>query len=80
MKDLQSLAGLLNFLNKAIYPGRAFTRCMYSKFAPLVSNDCRGVTKLLPHHHISLDKEFQEDCKMWLSFLEEGKRGLPAFC
>ena len=73
VQDLQSLAGLLNFLNKVIYPGHAFTRCMYSKFAPLVSNDCRGEVKLLPHYHVSLDKEFREDCKMWLSFLEQGK-------
>ena len=30
VKQLQSLAGLLNFLNRAITPGRAFTRRMYA--------------------------------------------------
>ena len=33
VKDLESLAGLLNFLNRAIFPGRAFTHRMYAKFA-----------------------------------------------
>ena len=31
IKQLQSLTGLLNFMNKAIVPGRAFTRRMYTK-------------------------------------------------
>ena len=29
IKEIQCLTGLLNFLNKAIIPGRAFTRRMY---------------------------------------------------
>ena len=33
VKQLQSLTGFLNFLNKAIFPGRAFTRRMYSKYS-----------------------------------------------
>lgn len=33
--DLQRLTGLLNFLCKAIFPGRAFTRRMYAKFKSL---------------------------------------------
>ena len=33
VRDLQSLAGLLNFLNRVIVPGRAFTRRMYVKFS-----------------------------------------------
>ena len=32
IKELQQLAGLLNCLNQAIFPGRAFTRRMYFKF------------------------------------------------
>ena len=31
--QLQSLAGLLNFFNKAVHPGRTFTHRMYAKFA-----------------------------------------------
>ena len=34
--DLQSLAGLLNCLNKAIHLGQAFTRLMYAKFTNIV--------------------------------------------
>ena len=34
---LQQLCGFLNFLNRAIFPGRAFTRKMYSKFAGVVN-------------------------------------------
>ena len=33
VKDLQSLCGFLNFLNRAVIPGRAFTRRMYAKFS-----------------------------------------------
>ena len=33
VKQLQALTELLNFLCRAIHPGRAFTRCMYVKFS-----------------------------------------------
>ena len=63
IKELQSLAGLLNFLNRAIHPGRAFTRRMYAKFSgPTLMN-------LKPHHHVRLDREFKQDCSVWLEFL-----------
>ena len=62
VKELEKLAGFLNFLNKAVTPGRAFTRRMYAKFAV-------QKLSLKPHHHIMLDKEFKDDCKMWKSFL-----------
>ena len=58
LKDLEKLAGFLNFLSRAIVPGQTFTRRMYTKFT--------GLDKLKPHHHIKLDKEFKEDCKIWL--------------
>ena len=67
VKQFQSLAGLLNFLNKAIFPGRAFTRRMYSKFVGLVSDSTNKVLK--PHHHINLDGEFRSDCLVWEQFL-----------
>ena len=69
VKDLEKLTGLLNFLNKAITPGRAFTRRMYAKFAT--------VPELKKHHHVRLDKEFKEDCRVWTCFLEAG---LLAIC
>ena len=61
--QLQSLAGLLNFMNKAVYPGRAFTRRMYAKFSGDKFQD------LKKFHHVSLDREFHDDCKVWLEFL-----------
>ena len=86
VKELQSLAGLLNFLNQAIHPGRAFTRRMYAKFSCItagkVTRDLEGdsssaVTvqakrRLNPYHHISLDAEFRSDCRVWQNFLESG--------
>ena len=62
VKDMERLAGYLNFLNRAIFPGRAFTRRMYAKFTNLT-------TKLKGHHHVKLDNEYKEYCKIWLSFL-----------
>ena len=61
------MTGLLNFLNKAITPGRAFTRRMYAKAS--------GLT-LKPHHHIRLDREFRSDCEVWCNFLLSTHRGL----
>ena len=78
IKEIQGLAGLLNFLNKAIVPGRAFMRRMYSKYAGLIETkrgnfvriDSEGKsTQLKRYHHINLDAEFRNDCKVWLTFL-----------
>ena len=63
VKDLEVLTGYLNFLNRAIFLGRAFTRRMYAKFTNLSQN-------LKKHHHLRIDKEFKEDCKVWLNFLD----------
>ena len=76
VKELQQLCGFLNFLGKAIFPGRTFTRWMYSKYSkvvnikgsdnPLMANDF----KLKQHHHVKLDSEFKLDCQIWIEFLE----------
>ena len=73
VKSLQSLTGHLNFLNKAIYPGRAFTRRMYAKFAPKtgLSTNKQLKGKLKQHHHVRLDKEFKLDCEVWVEFLSD---------
>ena len=65
IKELQRLAGHLNFINRTIVPGRVFTTRMHAKFT--------GSTfkKLKPHHHVRLDKEFKQDCSMWVSFLTD---------
>ena len=60
VKFVQQLTGTLNFLNRVIIPGRAFTRGMHKK---LVS---RGIEKLQAHHHVWLDAPFISDCRMWL--------------
>ena len=64
--ELQQFTGYLNFLCKAIYPGRAFTRRMYAKIEWLDSKENR----LKQYHHMSLDPEFRKDCQVWISFLE----------
>ena len=65
IKFIQSLTGTLNFLTKAIVPGRAFTMSMYDK---LKTTNARG-QKLKQYHHISLNKSFKQDCAMWEEFL-----------
>ena len=65
VKELQTLCGYLNFLGKAIYPGRAFTWRMYSKYAGLVdikSSSSKVVgLKYQPkqYHHVKVDWEFK---------------------
>ena len=83
IKELQSLCGYLNFLNKAVVLGRTFTRRMYAKFSHVV--DCTGWNnsrarireissnnkpRLKPHYHVCLDAEFKSDCSVWIQFLE----------
>ena len=63
---VQKLTGTLNFLNKAMVPGRAFTRGMYQK---LTLKDKKG-NMLKQHHHIWLNNQFVQDCRMWIRFLE----------
>ena len=65
IKFVQQLTGVLNFLHKAIIPGRAFTRGMYSR---LKLKDSKG-RLLKQHHHIYLNAEFINDWRVWLTFL-----------
>ena len=85
VKDLQNLAGLLNFLTRAIHLGRAFTRRMHAKFSGLVETLTnlmkngaeKHINKILkPYHHVHLDKEFRDDCLVWESFLLEGLKSV----
>ena len=66
IKEVQKLTGMLNFLTKAIVPGRTFTRNMYDKLK--VKKD--DGTMLKQYHHINLGADFRADCEMWLIFLE----------
>ena len=67
---IQRLTGTLNFLNKAIVPGRTFLRAMYSKLK--LKNTSSEVLK--PFHHVNLDKNFISDCKIWQTFLNTDKQ------
>ena len=68
VQDIQKLTGYLNFLNRAIVPGRAFTQRMYAKLS-MKSTKTGNPIKM--HHHISLDAEFKSDASMWERFLEK---------
>lgn len=59
VRQVQGLAGLLNFFCRAIVPGRAFTRRLYSMIAGLKQ-----------HHHIRVKSGMRDDCKIWLQFLK----------
>ena len=61
IKELQQLCGFLNFLGRAVVPGRAFTRQLYHYTK---SND-----KLKPHHHVKINQEMRLDLEMWNLFL-----------
>ena len=65
IKDIQCLTGLLNFISRAIIPGRAFTRFMYNKLRLTDKNN----RLLKQHHHVALDKSFRQDCEVWIDFL-----------
>ena len=66
IREVQCLTGLLNFLNRAIVPGRAFTRRMYAK---LKVTDRHG-RKLKQYHHVNIGSEFKKDAQVWQFFLE----------
>ena len=71
--EVQKLTGLLNFLNRAIYLGRVFTRRMYAKITS-------KMVILKQYHHINLDREFKSDCKMWLAFLQYSESNSEVLC
>ena len=73
VKDIQKLTGTLNFLGRALIPSRPFMRRMYAKLVDLRD----GTRKILkPHHHVTLDSEFLNDCKMWELFLVNSQKQL----
>ena len=63
IKELQQLARHLNFINRAIVPGRAFTRRMYAKFSGGNVVNAKGIP-LKSYHHVKLDADFRSDCHM----------------
>ena len=59
--ELQKLVGFLNFLCKAIVPGRTFLRRVYHYFS----------SNMLPHHHLRVNQDIRADLEMWIKFLNE---------
>ena len=60
LKELQSLLGSLNFMCRAIAPGRPFCR-------RLINATCGVVSR---HHHIKLNRGMRLDLRMWLHFFQ----------
>ena len=60
IRELQQLCGFLNFLGRAIVPGRAFTRRLYY----YTKN-----SSFKPHHHIRVNQEMKLDLEIWNIFL-----------
>ena len=70
VKEIQSLCELLNFLARAVVPGRTFTRRMYTKYSKITDKKGRVLKQ---HHHINLDDKFKNDCRIWLDFLTKSE-------
>ena len=64
LKNLQSLTGFLNFLGKAVIPGRAFTRRLYSVQTGAEDKN------LKKNHHVNVNAEMRLDLEMWEKFLD----------
>ena len=71
VKEIQELTGILNFLNRAIVPGRVFARCMYALMSVKLTR--KDGVALKQYHHVTLNREFKNDCKVWITFLENQK-------
>ena len=60
IKQLQALAGRLNFITKAVPHGRPFSRRIYDMFAGMK-----------PHWHMSITTELHKDLQMRSRFIQE---------
>ena len=58
------MCGLLNFISRAVVPGRAFTRRLYA-----YTSSKNKSKPLLPHHHITITGEMKKDLSTWVTFL-----------
>ena len=74
VKELQRLSGFLNFLNRAVLPGRAFTRSMYDAIKGKIEGKA-----LKGYHHVNLPAAFKSDCETWLKFLQDEEDNSPIF-
>ena len=62
VNQLQKICGILNFLGRAVLPGRVFTRCLYSHLGGKNAN-------LKPFHHLQITRDMREDLQTWDKFL-----------
>ena len=67
--ELQKTTGFLNFLCRAIIPGRAFLRRMYF-YIP---------SNMKPHYHVRINVEMRQDLTTWLQFFAQTHSLLPSF-
>ena len=67
--EIQQLTGFLNFLCRAVIPGRAFTRRIYAAAAHLRKD----------HHHLPVSQELRLDLEMWLLFLNHSSAYARSF-
>ncbi|XP_061173384.1 uncharacterized protein LOC133182551 [Saccostrea echinata] len=67
LKEMQSLAGALAFVVKALPAGRAFCTRIYGSFA--------GVKK--PFHFVRITAEIRSDLLMWVQFLSQFNGSTP---
>ena len=63
--QFQKICGFLNFLCRAIVPGRVFVRRLYAATSGLTKKG-----KLKPHHHVRISKENRMDLLIWHKFLQ----------
>ena len=61
VKKIQKLTGFLNFLCRAVVPGRTFLQRMYYY----------TTQEMKAYHHVNLNAEMRADLEMWLKFLNE---------
>ena len=68
--QLQKLCGFLNFICRAVPPGRAFMRRLYVYTGISPNGKKNGTVKrLLPHHHVMVNREIWSDLDVWDIFL-----------
>ena len=67
IKQIQKLAGFLNFLCRCVIPGCAFTRRQYLQMVATKPDGTK--VQLQPHHHVCISNELRQDLNMWKQFL-----------
>ena len=60
VKQIQALAGSLNFITRAVPHGCLFMQKMYNL-----------VARLKPNWHVSITAELKRDCHVWLHFIRD---------